>query len=73
MLTKAKEPADPNYDASDLAGRVQQNFADVADLLISIIIDVPPTSLEVPPAASCGDCGRCRPGFHSFRRRGGGI
>ncbi len=49
----AEEAADPDYDAVDLPGPVEQIFTDVAELLVRFVVDVRGRSAWQPA--------RCRP------------
>ena len=49
MLAHAEEAADADHDAVHLPGLVEQNFADVAKLLVLIVIDVQADQLGGPP------------------------
>ena len=69
MLTQAQEFADPDDHARDLARRVEQDLADVADLLVVIVVDVYAHKLGSSPPGGCcyGRRGGCR--LRAFSRR----
>ena len=53
MLAHAEEAANADHDAIDLAGLVEQDLADVAELLVLVVIDVKPISLEARHMSPC--------------------
>ena len=65
VLAHAEEAADADHDAFDLAGLVEQDFADVAQLFILVVVDVQADQLRRTP--SCGL--RHRSGGRSRGRR----
>ena len=40
MLAHAEEAADADHDAFDLAGLIEQDLVDVAELLILLVVDI---------------------------------
>jgi hypothetical protein len=48
MLTHSQEAADTNDDVRDLSPFIEDDLADVANLLIAFVIDVNANELDAP-------------------------
>src|SRR4030095_9884952 len=66
VLAYAKEAANADHDEISLSRLVEQNFADVAELLILIVVDVEADELRRSPHLAMGFWSR---GLDSRRRR----
>ena len=51
MLAHTQEPADAQNNVLDLAGLVENDIADVADLLVGLVVDVDTNELGSAPLA----------------------
>ena len=49
VLSHAQEPTDTNDKSRHLTGLIQQNFVDVADLLILLVVDIQASELRGAP------------------------